>query len=106
MIPHQYQMLKLFLIETLSLSRDALHIYIGFFAMMLTILILKKKMYQWSVLIPTFVLSLLAEAVDIWDELNTIGRVLVAASVHDILNTNLIPFILVLWARYQHKRFT
>lgn len=106
MIPAQYQQLKLVIIEILSLSRDAIHIHVGFLALMLTLLFTRKKLHQWSVLLPAFLLSVLMEALDIWDELNTIGRVLVGASLHDLLNTNLIPIILVIWARREHKRFT
>lgn len=106
MIPHQYQQLKLLLIEILSLSRDALHVHIGFLILLFTLLFTRKKLHQWSILIPVLVISVLAEAIDIWDELNTIGRILVGASLHDLLNTNLIPIILVIWARREHKLFT
>lgn len=106
MIPAQYQQFKLIIFEIFSLSRDAIHIHVGFAALILALLLTRKKLHQWSILLPTFILSVLMEALDIWDELNTIGHVLIAASLHDLLNTNFIPFILVLWARREHKRFT
>lgn len=104
MIPSQYQQFKLIIIEILSLSRDAIHIHVGFAALILTLLFSRKKLHHWSILLPSFILSVLMETLDVWDELNTIGRVLVGASLHDLINTNLIPFILVVWARREHKR--
>ncbi|MBA2404851.1 MAG: hypothetical protein H0V66_08780 [Bdellovibrionales bacterium] len=104
MIPSQYQSIKLFIIELLSLSRDAIHVHVGFLALMLTLMVTRKKMHHWSVLLPGLALSLLMEALDFWDELNTIGHLLITASVHDVLNTNLIPFLLVLWSRRELQR--
>lgn len=104
MLPSYYQQLKLIIIELLALSRDAIHIHVGFLALLLMLVFSRKKLHQWTVLIAPFVLSLLMECLDFWDDYLHLGRVNVAASLHDLLNTNLIPILLVIWARFERRR--
>lgn len=94
-----YQQLKPIVNELLGLTNDAIHMHIGFFALIATLIIVKKRMNPWLYLVPGFVLSILMEILDIRDDYVYGSRMHFVRNLHDIINTNLIP-VVVVWFFY------
>jgi hypothetical protein len=94
-----YQIFKLWWISVLPLTKDAIHIYIGFLCLLLALILFRRKLGSFTALIPGLLVSLTMEALDLRD-----GFAL-SESIKDIVNTNLIPFLLVLLARWRTFNF-
>jgi hypothetical protein len=94
-----YQALKPVLLELLGLTKDAIHIHVGFFSLVLVLIVSKLKLSSWKILIPGFCLSLLMEIHDLRDDYVYGEALHFSASLHDLINTNLIPLVLVLMAK-------
>ena len=90
-----YQIFKLWLIAALPLAKDAIHIYIGFLCLFLALILFRRKLGSFTALIPGLLVSLAMEAFDLRDGYGWME------SVKDIVNTNLLPFLLVLLTRWQ-----
>ncbi len=88
-----YQLFKLWWLAVLPLTKDAIHLYIGFLCLLVALVAFRRRLSSYQALIPGFLLSLALEAFDLRDGYS------VGASVHDIINTNLLPFVLVTLAR-------
>ena len=99
MVDSFYQKLKPVINELLGLSNDAIHMHIGVAVFVITILITKKKLNHWNLLIPVFIISIMLECLDLFDDWRFEGTFHIARSLHDIINTNLIPLVLVWLAR-------
>jgi len=98
--------MKPVLVELLGLSKDAIHMHVGFASFVLVILITKKSASSFRVLIPGFILSLFMEFMDMRDE-HYLGRnPNIVATIHDLINTNFIPVIICLMARMKRLRIT
>jgi hypothetical protein len=90
-----YQVFKLGILAVLPLAKDAIHIYIGFLCLLVALIVLRRKLSSFWCLAPGLLVACAMEVFDLrdgfpWQE-----------SVKDIVNTNLIPLILVLLARWQ-----
>jgi len=94
-----YQLLKLKVLSVVPLSKDAVHIYIGFSCFLLAVLVLRIRPASGKALVPGLVVSLLMEVPDLRDNLADTGRWLWGASLKDVVNTNLMPLVLVLATR-------
>jgi hypothetical protein len=90
-----YQLLKLKVLAVVPLTKDAAHIYIGFACFVLAVTVLRIRPESFKTLLPGLIVSLAMEISDLRDELVYNGHVLWAASLKDIVNTNLIPLLLV-----------
>ncbi len=90
-----YQLFKLWVLAIIPLTKDAIHIYVGFAGLLVALILFRRRLSSYQALIPGFLVSVAMEALDLRD-----GYTL-AASVHDIINTNLLPFVLVTFARLQ-----
>lgn len=99
-----YQEIKPIILNFLDVSRDAIHIHIGFACLALVLLVTTKKLSSFSILLPGFIVSLLMELMDLRDYYNFRGRFIFVDHLHDLVNTNLIPFILVLLAKRKKIR--
>lgn len=104
MNPLFYQDFKIIIIKIVHLSKDAIHIHVGFFALMAMLLLSRKKLYQPIILLAPFILSLMMEALDIWGDINIGRRANIPASIHDLINTNLIPVCLLFWAKWNQRQ--
>jgi hypothetical protein len=93
-----YQLFKLWWVSVLPLTKDAIHIYVGFLCLLGAVIVLKRRLSSWWVLLPGFLVSLLMEYFDLRDGFGW------TASLHDIVNTNLMPLVLVLLARWEVLR--
>jgi hypothetical protein len=90
-----YQLFKLWWLAVLPLTKDAIHVYIGFVLLLVALIVFRRRLSSYQALIPGLLVSLLLEYFDLRDGYS------VGASVHDIINTNLLPFVLVTLARLQ-----
>ena len=90
-----YQVFKLGWLAVLPLTKDAIHIYIGFLCLLVALILFRRSLTSYTVLIPGLVVSLAMEVLDLRDGYDWL------ASLKDVVNTNLIPFVLVLLARWK-----
>lgn len=90
-----FQSMKHEIVQFASLSKDALHIYVGLAVFLLAAALARKGMRSAFPLLAVVAVALLGEVLDTLD-----GRWRLAASVHDLLNTIFWPVALWLLARY------
>jgi len=90
-----YQLLKLWLLAALPLTKDAIHVYIGFLCLLGALIVLRRRLTSYQALLPGLLISVTMEVFDLRDGYGW------TASVHDLINTNLMPFVLVTLARLQ-----
>jgi len=93
-----YQLWKLWWVSILPLTKDAIHIYIGFLCFLGSLIVWRRKLTSFWALLTGFLLSLVMEYFDLRDGFGW------AASLHDVVNTNLLPLVLVLLARWEVLR--
>jgi len=94
-----YQLLKLKFLSVVPLSKDATHIYIGFGCFLLAVTVLRIPPTSFKAILPCLAASLLMEVADLRDEFVYTGELRWAASLKDVVNTNLISVLLVLLFR-------
>lgn len=95
-----YQLFKLGWLAVLPLTKDAIHIYIGFLCLLVALILFRRSLSSYTALIPGLVVSLAMEVFDLRDGYDWL------ASVKDVINTNLMPFVLVLLARWKTFNFS
>jgi hypothetical protein len=88
-----YQLFKLWWLSILPLTKDAIHIYIGFLCLLIALIVLRLRLSSWWALAPGLVVSVALEVFDLRDGYGWVE------SVKDLVNTNLIPFVLVVLTR-------
>lgn len=95
-----FQEAKIWLILTLDLSRDALHVYIGLTVFLGVALVFRLRLADWR---PWFAVLLAALAGEAWDWIDDArfghGHIYYG-HVHDFVNTLFWPTMLLLLARY------
>jgi hypothetical protein len=96
-----YQDLKLIILKFLWLTRDAVHVHVGFFSLVATLLLVRWKLSDARVLLPGFALSVMMEVLDFVSDYQAGRSLQFLASAHDLVNTNLIPLVLVVLARFR-----
>jgi hypothetical protein len=94
-----FQSLKLVLIRVFGLSRDALHIHAGLVVFFLFAAVARKKIGSVAPLLAVLAVAVVAELLDIHDDLKLRGVWRWAASLHDIANTTVWPLAITLLAR-------
>lgn len=94
-----YQVFKLWWVSVLPLTKDAIHVYIGFLCLLLALILFRRRLSSFTALIPGIVVSITMEIFDLRDGYGW------AASLKDLVNTNLIPFLLVLLTRWRTFNF-
>ena len=90
-----YQLLKLKVLSIVPLAKDAAHIYIGFGCFVVAVTVLRLRPDSLKAVIPGLIVSLLMEVPDLRDGLVSTGQWRWAASVKDVVNTSVIPVLLV-----------
>jgi hypothetical protein len=90
-----YQIFKLWLLAALPLAKDAFHIYIGFFCFLIALIVMRRRLSSYTALIPGLLVASTMEFFDLRDGYAWME------SVKDIVNTNLIPFLLITLARLE-----
>ena len=77
---------------------------LNFFAVIVTLLLTKRSVTSFSVLFTGFLLSVAMEMVDLYEDYQLRGVLEVGSSLHDLVNTNIIPVMLVLMFRFKKVR--
>lgn len=95
----QYQLFKLRILDLIPVSKDAAHVYIGMTCLLFALLLLRLPLRSYRALIPGLVVALVMEVFDLRDDLVSVGHFRWGASVKDVVNTNLLPVLLVTVAR-------
>ena len=90
-----YQVFKLWWVSVLPLTKDAIHVYIGVLCLLLALILFRRRLGSFQALIPGILVSITMEIFDLHDGYGW------AASAKDLVNTNLIPFLLVLLTRWR-----
>ena len=94
-----YQQLKQLVLDYLPLAKDAIHIYIGFACLVLSVILLRIPLSSLKSLILGFAVSLGMEAMDLRDNRDYPQVVRWLGSLRDVVNTNLIPLVVVLLSK-------
>ena len=90
-----YQVFKLWWVSVLPLTKDAIHVYIGFLCLLLSLILFRRKLGSFTALIPGLIVSVAMEVFDLRDGYAWLE------SLKDIVNTNLIPFLFITLARLE-----
>jgi hypothetical protein len=94
-----YQQLKTQILAAVGLSKDSVHLYIGIGCFLLSILVLRFAPTAYRSLLLGLVVSLAMEAMDLRDNVRYRETTRVLASLHDLVNTNLLPYLVVVSLR-------
>jgi hypothetical protein len=95
-----FQSMKHEIVHFVSLSKDALHIYVGIGAFVVASAFSRKGMRAVFPLVTVAVLAIAGELLDSRDDMRKLGRWRYLSSLHDIANTMFWPVALWLLARY------
>jgi hypothetical protein len=95
----EYQLFKLRVLASIPVSKDAAHVYVGMACLLLALVVLRAPLRSYRALILGLVVSLAMEILDLRDDRATVGRFRFGPSVKDLVNTNLLPLVLVTAAR-------
>lgn len=101
---HGYTDFKDLIVSVTHLSKDAIHIYIGFICLLASVVILRRSLTSYRVLVPGGIISCAIEVLDWVDGYWFFSGILWRSSLHDLVNTNLIPVLLVTLARWQWEK--
>lgn len=89
------QAIKLAIVSTFGLSRDALHIYVGM-AMFLAVIVSTRRLRPYFAWLSVLALACLGEGLDWRDDLADFGYWKWKDSVHDVVNTLFWPSVMTL----------
>jgi hypothetical protein len=94
-----YQQLKGQILSVVGLSKDAVHLYIGIGCFLLSILVLRLPPTAYRSLVLGLVVSLGMELLDLRDNVRYRETTRALASLHDLVNTNLLAYLIVVALR-------
>lgn len=94
-----FQNIKLFIVSATDLSKDALHIYAGLAIFIIAAIIFRKSLKSITPWLAVLFFAVIAELIDMRDDLISSGYWRWGASVHDILNTLFWPSVIFILAR-------
>jgi cell shape-determining protein MreD len=91
----------------LTVEKDALHIYASLVVQLLAAILLKKPLSSWAPWLAVLAATLVNEAGDfLLDETEPhIQQWQIDGSIHDLVNTMLLPTLLMLLVRYRPDLF-
>ena len=95
-----FQNSKLWLVGTLGLPKDALHIYVGLILFLGTAALLRRPLRSPLPILVVILAALAGELWDIIDTRNADATIFWARNWHDIWNTSFWPLVLYLLARF------
>lgn len=96
------QAIKLAIVSTSGLSRDALHIYVGM-AMFLAVAVSTRRVRPYFAWLSVLALACLGECLDWRDDLADLGYWQWRDSLHDVLNTLFWPTVIMLMWRLKTR---
>jgi len=94
-----YQLLKLRVLDVIPITKDAAHIYVGMACLLLALLVFRAPLRSYWALVPGLAAALAMEVFDLRDDRASLGHFRWSASLKDVVNTNLLPFVLVTLVR-------
>jgi hypothetical protein len=94
------QSIKLAIVAATGLSKDALHIYVGLVVFLAMAAVLRKPLRSIIPWLVVVAVAIAGEALDMRDDVASLGYWRWNASLHDILNTIFWPTVLFLLARF------
>lgn len=94
------QSVKIVAIELTSLSKDALHVYVGLAVMLSVAILLKRSLGDWRPILAVAIASLAGEIWDVIDTWSHGGTPRWSANWKDIWNTAFWPTVLFCLARF------
>jgi hypothetical protein len=95
-----FQTVKLALVSVTGLSKDCLHVYVGLGVYLLVVLLVRTRFRSLVPWLGVLSVALLGEALDMKDDISSLGYWRWSASLHDIINTIFWPSVFVVLARY------
>lgn len=98
----QYQQWKVILLNILLVTADAFHIYLGLGLFLVTCGI--RRQVSLSSLLPGLLISLIMETLDFLYQGAFIGVLSWDGCIHDLIHTNLAPFLIVVVVSYWKER--
>lgn len=96
-----YQGAKLVLESTLGVSKDALHVYVGLAVYLGASVVFRKPLNSLLPLALVFLAAVAGEALDMRDDIASLGYWRWQASLGDIANTVLGPMLIWTLARFR-----
>ncbi|KNZ31021.1 MAG: hypothetical protein AD742_19670 [Methylibium sp. NZG] len=97
------QALKLAIVSATDLSRDALHVYVGLTVFLSVQWMLRGRNAAVMPVIAVLVVAIAGEAIDLKDDLTSLGFWRWKASAHDLVNTLLWPLVLAALGWFQAR---
>lgn len=97
-----FQAFKLWLLELVHLSRDAAHALVGLL-LLGAVFFLRRSPPTWRCLIPTVVVGLAGEGLDLWDAFRYGSPVRLADAGIDIVLTVVPAFVLLVVVMCRHR---
>jgi hypothetical protein len=95
-----FQSMKHEIVQFASLSKDALHIYVGMATYLIAAAVARQGLRSVYAMLAVLVIAALGEILDARDDVRKLGEWRVRSSLHDFVNTLLWPLMLWLLARY------
>ncbi|HCO08131.1 MAG TPA: hypothetical protein DIT34_07455 [Acinetobacter ursingii] len=96
-----FQEFKIYIVNLIDLTRDALHIYVGLLVFFYVAFLDKRQLKSIWALFAVVLTAIGAELLDARDDLINYGYWRFDASLHDILNTIFWPLVLWLIAKFK-----
>lgn len=84
----------------MELSKDALHIYVGLIVFLAAAVVLRKPLRSIVPWFAVVAIAIAGEALDMDDDIASLGHWRWGASLHDVLNTLFWPTVLMLLAKF------
>lgn len=95
-----FQNSKIYLLDTLGLAKDALHIYVGLIVFFAVILLFRLPVRDPRPLLAVLLIALVGEGWDIYDSSHLAGPQDYYANWHDLWNTMFWPLVIFVLARW------
>lgn len=92
--------LKLLAVDMTGLEKDALHIYVALIVFVAANLVFRWKARSGKALLVVLIVALGNEVADIRYNMQTEDNPYLFSSLHDVVNTMLLPIFLVILARW------
>lgn len=94
-----YQQLKIWILDIVELSQDAMHMHVGLVVFFLTLIFWRRRRTDWILLLPVALAAAGMEVLDLYDDYVTTGDLNRRESLHDFLNTIAWPVAIYLLLR-------
>lgn len=96
-----YPELKQLVTSIFGLTKDAIHVYVGFLCLVASVTLLRRRLSSYGALLLGLLVSCAMEFLDLRLQLARFGDGNWLASLHDVMNTNAIPFMIVQLTRWR-----